>query len=473
MDFIDQIRDLSVRIQKQAAGIQTEEATKNAFVMPFINALGYNVFDPTEVTPELVADVGTKKGEKVDYAILKDGQPTILFECKWCGSNLDSENASQLYRYFSVTPARFGILTNGIIYRFYSDLESQNIMDAKPFLELDLLNIKEPLVEEVKKFSKSAFELNNILVTASELKYIREIRKILEDQVNNPSEAFVAFFASQVYSGRLTQPVREQFTQITKKTFKQFINDKINERLNIALASEIVSQETNVAPDVGTQTVVEGEESGKDSRIVTTEEELEGYYIIKTILREIIDAKRVTIRDTISYCGILLDDNARKPLARLYLNTPNKYIGLFDDQKQEEKIPIETIDDIYKYKNRLTATAQNYDTAAPSDKTGKSLLSFTFKGQKYETKYWKDMLLKISSIMAVSHKENFDDILTISGRKNPFFSRNSTDLRSPSQIEGTEIYAETSLSADSIQRLSKTVIEKFGESASDLSIEVQ
>jgi hypothetical protein len=175
MDFIDHIRDLSIRIQKQKAGIQTEEATKNAFVMPFINALGYNVFDPTEVTPELIADVGTKKGEKVDYAILKDGQPTILFECKWCGCNLDSEDASQLYRYFSVTPARFGILTNGITYRFYSDLESQNVMDAKPFLELDLLDIKEPLVEEVKKFSKSAFELDNILVTASELKYMREI----------------------------------------------------------------------------------------------------------------------------------------------------------------------------------------------------------------------------------------------------------------------------------------------------------
>jgi len=165
MDFIDHLRDLSIRIQKQAAGIQTEEATKTAFVMPFIAALGYNVFDPTEVTPELVADVGTKKGEKVDYAVLKDGNPIILFECKWCGSDLDSENASQLYRYFSVTPARFGILTNGIVYRFYSDLENQNVMDAKPFLELDLLNIKEPLVEEVKKFSKSTFDLDNILLT--------------------------------------------------------------------------------------------------------------------------------------------------------------------------------------------------------------------------------------------------------------------------------------------------------------------
>lgn len=473
MDFIDHIRDLSVRIQKQAAGIQTEEATKNAFVMPFINALGYNVFDPTEVTPELAADVGTRKGEKVDYAILKDGQPTILIECKWCGSNLDSENASQLYRYFSVTPARFGILTNGIVYRFYSDLENQNMMDTKPFLELDLLNLKEPLVEEVKKFSKSAFELDNILVTASELKYIREIRKILEDQVNNPSEDFVKFFASQVYSGKLTQPVREQFTQITKKTFKQFINDKINERLNIALASDASTSLEGKTTDDSTSKEDEGEEPETDSRIVTTEEELEGYYIIKTILREAIDSKRITIRDKINYCGVLLDDNSRKPIARMYFNSSNKHLGLFDGLKQEEKIPIETVDDIYKYKDRLKTTVQYYDTQKPQDKTSKSLVSFTFNGQKYETKYWKDLLLKISSIMAKAHKEHFDDILTISGRKNPFFSRNLTELRSPNQIEGTDIFAETNLSADSIQRLSKSVIEKFGYSESDLSIEAQ
>lgn len=471
MDFIDHIRDLSIRIQKQAAGIQTEEATKTAFVMPFIAALGYNVFDPTEVTPELIADVGTKKGEKVDYAILRDGKPTILFECKWCGSNLDSENASQLYRYFSVTPARFGILTNGIVYRFYSDLENQNVMDAKPFLELDLLNLKEPLVEEVKKFSKSAFDLDNILVTASELKYIREIRKILEDQINNPSEDFVKFFASQVYTGKLTQPVREQFTQITKKTLKQFINDKINERLNIALASE-AAQEAKT-PGEGASKVSEGGETEKDSKVVTTDEELDGYYIIRTILREIVDSKRVSFRDTINYCGILLDDNSRKPIARLYLNGPSKYLGLFDDQKNEEKIPIQTLDDIYEYKDRLISITQFYDAQKTPDNTGKSIVAFTFKGQRYETRYWKDLLLKLASVIAERHKDNFADVLTISGRKRKFFSKNTTDLIKYSQIEGTDVYAEINLSADSIQKISKLLIEKFGYSESDFSIETQ
>ena len=135
MDFIDKIREFASRIPNQLGHIQTEEATKNALVLPFITALGYNVFDPTEVVPEFTADIGTKKGEKVDYAVLKDGKPILLFECKWCGTDLEREHASQLYRYFSVTDGRFGVLTNGIIYRFYSDLEKENKMDEKPFFE--------------------------------------------------------------------------------------------------------------------------------------------------------------------------------------------------------------------------------------------------------------------------------------------------------------------------------------------------
>lgn len=150
MDFIDQIRVLASRIANTKDIIQTEEATKNAMIMPFIQALGYNVFDPLEVTPELVSDVGTKKGEKVDYAILKDGKPIILFECKKCGGDLSINHASQLFRYFHVTEARFGVLTNGLIYRFFTDLEQPNKMDEKPFLEFNLLDFKDQDIDELK-----------------------------------------------------------------------------------------------------------------------------------------------------------------------------------------------------------------------------------------------------------------------------------------------------------------------------------
>jgi len=138
MDLIDKINEMAARIPKQIEHISTEEATKNALVMPFINALGFNVFDPTEVVPEFTADVGTKKGEKVDYAIVRDGKPILLFEVKCTGTDLNNVHASQLYRYFSVTEARFGILTDGVIYRFYSDLDAPNKMDEKPFFVFDL-----------------------------------------------------------------------------------------------------------------------------------------------------------------------------------------------------------------------------------------------------------------------------------------------------------------------------------------------
>jgi hypothetical protein len=223
MDFIDKIRELSARIPKQLEHIQTEEATKNALVMPFISALGYNVFDPTEVTPELCADVGVKKGEKVDYAILREGEPIILFECKHHAADLGKVHASQLYRYFSVTEARFGVLTNGLVYWFYTDLEAPNKMDEKPFFEFNMLDIKESAVEELKKFSKSIFDLDYILTTASELKYTREITRLLVEQMQEPTEEFVRFFASRVYSGRMTQGVREQFAQLTKQAFKQLL----------------------------------------------------------------------------------------------------------------------------------------------------------------------------------------------------------------------------------------------------------
>ena len=225
MDFADRIHELSSRIPNQLQHIQTEEATKIALVTPFIRALGYDTTDPTEVIPEFTADIGIKKGEKVDFAILKDGKPAVLFECKWSGSELDKADTSQLHRYFGTTEARFGVLTNGVIYRFHTDLEQQNRMDSRPFLEFNMLDVKDDLVEELKKFTKTSFNIDNILTTASELKYTREIRRILAEQLSEPSEDFVGLFVSRVYEGRRTQVVRDQFVQITKRAFQQFITD--------------------------------------------------------------------------------------------------------------------------------------------------------------------------------------------------------------------------------------------------------
>jgi len=360
MDLIDQLTALSSKIHKQVDIIKTEEATKNAFIMPFIAALGYNVFDPTEVTPEFSADVGIKKGEKVDYAILQEGSPIILLECKWCGCNLDSEHASQLYRYFSVTESRFGILTNGIIYRFYTDIEESNKMDSKPFLELNMLDIKESAIDELKKFSKTVFNLDEILTTATELKYTKEIKRLLAEQANAPSEDFVRFFASNVYSGKLTQGVKQQFTDLTKQAFWQFINEKIADRLRSAMLEESSAKISKVEE---ADEVITEDNKDSENRIVTTQEEIEAYYIIKSILAPYIDNERVVMRDTISYCGILLDDNNRKPICRLYFNNLERLAIAFIDveTKKYEKTPIEKLGDIFQYTDKIKSTVEFFD----------------------------------------------------------------------------------------------------------------
>lgn len=358
MDLIDKIIELSAQATRQLPHLETEEATKNALIMPFIQSLGYNVFDPTEVVPEFTADVGTKKGEKVDYAIVQNGVPIILIEAKTSGSTLSINNASQLFRYFTTTDVRFAVLTNGTEYRFYSDLEKPNRMDEKPFLVFDILDVDEKVVAELKKFTKSAFNVDNILSSANELKYKREIRHIIDSEYNSPSEDFVKLLARQVYDGAMRQSVIEEFKEIVKAAFRDFINERIASRLQTAIDSETSTQDIEpVAVDEDMSNSDDNADNGDE--IETTRDELDGFYVIRAILREVVEVERVALRDVRSYCGILLDDNNRQPIARLHFNRSQKYLGLFKE-KSEDRVAIDTVDDIYQYADRLKATVQEY-----------------------------------------------------------------------------------------------------------------
>jgi len=364
MDLIDRLRELAVRIPNNLNHLTTEEATKIALVMPFIGALGYNLFDPMEVVPEFTADVGTKKGEKVDYAILREGRPIILFECKKSGCDLDQTHASQLYRYFSVTTARFGVLTNGVDYRFFSDLDEPNKMDSRPFFEFSVLEIDEKTAGEIKKFAKQTFDLEAILSTASDLKYTKGVRRLFSEEYSNPSEKFVRLFAGRVYSGHLTQTVKEQFTQIVKRAFHEFVSNRINERLQSALERSDMPVESGDEAKHIDDTTSKTEPDSSRPGIVTTEEETEGFYIVKAILADTIDPGRVFMRDTLKFCGVLLDDTNRKPICRLWFNAAQKYLGMFDENKQEAKYPIEDTNGIYRFAKQLRQTAMAYDGKA-------------------------------------------------------------------------------------------------------------
>lgn len=361
MDFIERLQGLSKKIAQIGSSLETEEATKNALIMPFLHSvLGYDVFDPTEVVPEFTADSGTKKGEKVDYALLKDGEVQILIECKKFREKLSTKHASQLFRYFSVTNARIAILTNGEIYEFYTDLDAPNKMDEKPFLTLNMSELDEHIVPEVKKLTKTSFDVESVVDAAGELKYLNQIKKVLQEQFKNPEEDFVKFFTSKVYEGVQTAKVKAQFLEITTKALKQFLNDSINDRLKSAIGSN-----EEVLAKAESEVIEKEEESDLGSedkpKIITTEEETDGFNIVKAILRTKFDVSRIIARDTQSYFGVLLDDNNRKPLCRLHFNSKKKYIGIVGEDRKETRHPIESLDDIYGLTDKLLENAARFE----------------------------------------------------------------------------------------------------------------
>lgn len=356
MGFNEELQHLSERIAKVKPNIQTEEATKMSMIVPLFQLLGYDVFNPLEFCPEYTADVGIKKGEKVDYAIIINNEPVILIECKSCTEVLE-KHSSQLFRYFGTTAAKFGILTNGIEYRFYTDLDESNKMDLTPFLEVDMLNIKDSIVPSLKKFCKTEFDKDDIFSIASELKYTNLMKDLLTSELDNPSDDFVRFVLATTYEGPKTQKVIDKFRPIVKKSFNTFINELLNKKISSALSTENDKNKSENNLEEKTESEI------AESKIITTQEEIQSFFIVRAILAGSIDLEDVAYRDTESYFGILYKNNNRKPICRLNLDGKRKYILIPNENKTFEKIYIDTLNDIYKYKDKLVDVVSRYQPA--------------------------------------------------------------------------------------------------------------
>lgn len=342
MDLATRLTELAKKTQQHREVLLTEQAAKTALVMPFINLLGYDVFNPSEVVPEFNADVGTKKGEKVDYAICIDGKPSILIECKPSTGELTINHASQLFRYFSVTDARLAILTNGVIYKFFSDIDQPNKMDAQPFFTLSLDAIRKSDVRVLESFTRTGFDIDAIVREASNLKLESLVRKELESEMATASEEFARLIAKRVSSGQVTSQVKDNFTRLIANSFAAIVRDHVNDRLTSALNATAVPE-----PDNGHATSPE--------ELITTEEEVSGFRIVQAIVSKLVDPKRVFMRDAKSYCAVLLDDNNRKSVARLHFNgITTKYVGTFVGQA-ETRNQINDLTDIYKLSSQIEA----------------------------------------------------------------------------------------------------------------------
>lgn len=357
MDFKDQLLILAERIGKLKDSVKTEEATKTSFVLPFLQALSYDIFNPEEVTPECDCDYGTKKREKIDYTVCMDGEPVMLIECKHWSADLGKHKA-QLFRYYHVSKAKFGVLTNGINYQFYTDLDTPNKMDDKPFFEVDMLNLKDSHIEKLKQFRRDQYNTYMILNSATEMKYINALRSLIVKESNNPTDLFVKFMTKQVYDGVVTKNVIDEFRPMIQRAFQQYTNDYINERLKSAITPDLPSIDTPKAKP--TDNSVSEEDTSEETKIVTTEEELMGFYIVRAILCNTVNIDRVVDRDAQSYFAILFDDNNRKPICRLHFNGGKKYVETFDEDKKGTKHLITALTDIYKLSEQLIAIVKFY-----------------------------------------------------------------------------------------------------------------
>jgi len=354
MDLIDELRQFSIRVAKIKDVIATEEATKNSLVLPFFQLLGYDIFNPVEFVPEYTADVGTKKGEKVDYAIVIDGNPVILIEVKYHGEQLDN-HTSQLFRYFGTTPAKFGILTNGINYRFYTDLNEPNKMDLEPFLVFDVLNINEAILPELKRFAKKTLDIEGAFNAASELKYMGKIKDLLNMIRTDPSDNFVRYIMSEIYNGRATQKAIEEFKPIIKRGFNQYISDAISETLKSAIKGQ-----SDVNKEVTESTSNKDEQQDDDDGLPMTLEEFEAFAIVKSILRDIIDVDRITYRHMTGYMAILIDNSRIKRVCRFWFTKEQKFITTPDESKTPIRHDITKLNDIYKYSDFIREACSRY-----------------------------------------------------------------------------------------------------------------
>ena len=356
MAFEDEILEFAKEIPAKLEHIDTEETTKIALITPFLRLMGYDTTNPAEVRAEYTADVGSKKGEKVDFAILEDGEPIIFIECKPATNDLNTDNISQLFRYVAITDVQIGLLTNGIEYKFFTTGDD-NKMDEKPFLDIDILNLTKKDIKELEKFAKPNFNVDEVVSRADNLKYRNLIKKTLLSEFEEPSEEFVIAIARQVYDGILTPNVKERFGTLIAVAVNEIIGEKINRSLKDAIANNEEEQEDNL-----------DEEIDIENGIITTDTEKEGYFIIRSIASEVINPDMVAIRDRKHYCNILYDNNQRYPIVRFYFNNEEHLRVEFYDKitltknggKKGEKVDIENVSELYNYKERILSVINEY-----------------------------------------------------------------------------------------------------------------
>ncbi|MEK7014449.1 type I restriction endonuclease [Bacillus sp. FSL R9-9410] len=364
MEFRNDINKIANQILERKEYITNEEMTKQSLIIPFLQKLGYDVFNPLEVRPEYIADFGAKKGEKVDYAVFKNGIPIILIEAKSVTENLLKHDA-QLSRYFNALPdVKVGVLTNGVEYKFYTDLTNDNVMDEKPFFTFSMDNLSNVDIETIETFTKENFEAEGIVKYAEELIYMTNLNSTIKELFKNPSDDFLRFLIKDFSSTRITNNVLDRFRPIVKKAINQTLLEIISDGLTPKETKITETTETSVVAAASAEVIEDINKEDKTDRVFTTNDELTAFNIVKEILtenqRDISDLK---YKDTISYFGIMnrvitkwfirlfLDGEAKSLVVRLDLETtkqlcPNFVVEQAPKSQGVSRIFIDNVNDL-------------------------------------------------------------------------------------------------------------------------------
>ncbi|TGE37674.1 DNA polymerase III subunit epsilon [Desulfosporosinus fructosivorans] len=362
MEFKEELQKLSTQIAERRIHVTNEEMTKQSLILPFIQVLGFDIYNPLEVRPEFIADFGKKKGEKVDYAIFKDSSPVMFFEAKSVNEKLHNHDA-QLCRYFNSTKdVSVGIITNGIEYKFFTDINDTNIMDNKPFFVVNITKLKESDFENLAKFRKDSFNKESLTRCAEELTYASTLDNNIKELLKNPSDEFVRFLLKDFNFNRITSNIVDKFRPIVKQSISNAVLDRVSDGL--------YRQEVNTEPDV----IVEKEidDKIKSKEIITTDDELKSFEYIKEMLAKYgRNVDQLGYKDTLNYFSIYvsnlnnwfvrinLDSTHRNFITRMESETLEKYSNGFKIEAApkkvgESRIYIDSVEDIKELANLIT-----------------------------------------------------------------------------------------------------------------------
>lgn len=340
----------------------TEEATKQHLILPFFSMLGYNIHNATEFVPEYDANVGSKKDAKVDYSVKRDGEPILIIEAKHHKENLDN-HISQLFHYYAATTTKFAVLTNGVEYRFYADLDKQHVMDLKPFFTFNVFAYDEQDVEMLKYFRRNTFDVMVISNKAEELKYTNQIKLAIKKIIEEPDDDFIRYILTDIHKGKKTQQLIDKLRPIVVDSIRMIVDEIIKDRFVEMMNKEKQVKETE--PSVTeTESNTEKTQSEAEKEIInqinTTKEELEGFFNVKYILRNTIPWNKLHYRDAKNYFSILYDNKNYKWICRLRVEKANKYIIFPDGTSHGKSYPLDGLDGIFAYADEIIESAKRF-----------------------------------------------------------------------------------------------------------------